>query len=183
MTTPQLQRVPVESLTTDPHNVRRHSRQNLKAIAQSLQRFGQQKPIVIDAHNRVIAGNGTLAAAISLGWKDILVTQSHLTANEATAFAIADNRTAELASWDNDALAQQLASLQIDASEPHTATGFTDKQIEKIIDRATGLASEIDTAPQPVVFQLLITCADESDQKSLYHHLTSEGYTCRVLTL
>jgi ParB-like chromosome segregation protein Spo0J len=45
----------------------------------------------------VIAGNGTLAAAVELGWKDIDVVETKLKGQEAVAFAIADNRTAELA--------------------------------------------------------------------------------------
>ena len=58
--------VPISSLTLDPTNARKHSDLNLRAIASSLQRFGQRKPIVVQG-NIVLAGNGTLEAAKSIG--------------------------------------------------------------------------------------------------------------------
>lgn len=108
---------PVSGLHFDPANVRRHGDKNIKAIESSLARFGQQIPIVIDKNGVVRKGNGTLLAATNLGWKEIWVTESELEANELTAFAIADNRTAELAEWDMEGLQEQLASLDKDLQE------------------------------------------------------------------
>lgn len=105
-------RVPIDKLHPDPSNVRKHGEKNLTAIKASLLRFGQQKPIVIDAKHIVRAGNGTLEAAKTLGWSHIDCVQSDLVGSELTAFAIADNRTAELAEWDDDALAKQLLALE-----------------------------------------------------------------------
>ena len=59
--------VPIDSLTPDPANVRRHPDNNLEAIKASLKRFGQQKPIVVDSADVIRAGNGTWAAAKALG--------------------------------------------------------------------------------------------------------------------
>src|SRR5690554_4033428 len=92
-----IERSPIGDLTADPANVRKHSTRNLEAIKASLKRFGQQKPIVVDGNGVVIAGNGTLEAARSLGWTHIEIVRTELTGSEAVAFAIADNRTAELA--------------------------------------------------------------------------------------
>jgi len=61
----------VDEPLPDPANVRKHNERNLTAIAASLRRFGQQKPIIIDGDNIVRAGNGTLAAAKKLGWQTI----------------------------------------------------------------------------------------------------------------
>lgn len=124
--------VPIESLSFDPANVRRHPERNLATIKASLLRFGQQKPIVVDASGIVRAGNGTLAAAKALGWKEIAVVRSSLTGSDATAYAIADNRTAELAEWDDDALAQTLAALQIEDEDIAEATGFEESDIERL---------------------------------------------------
>jgi site-specific DNA-methyltransferase (adenine-specific) len=124
--------VKIDSLTFDPANVRKHDEKNLAAIKASLNRFGQQKPIVVDANGVVRAGNGTLAAAKALGWKEIRIVRSALTGSEATAYAIADNRSAELAEWDDDALAQTLAALQIEDDALAEATGFDLSEIEKL---------------------------------------------------
>jgi len=142
----EVERVEVSSLVKDPANVRRHSEKNLEAIKGSLARFGQQKPIVVGADGVVIAGNGTLAAAQSLGWSMIDIVRSPLTGSEATAYAIADNRTAELAEWDEGALAQQLAALSIEDEELAAATGFDQRDIEKM---GGGVEIEEDEVPEP----------------------------------
>jgi len=102
----------ITELSLDPSNVRKHSRRNLDAIKASLRKFGQQKPIVVDAKGIVLAGNGTLTAAQELGWTEIQIVQTELAGVSATAFAIADNRTAELAEWEEDKLNAVLKSLQ-----------------------------------------------------------------------
>ena len=106
------QTIALTDLSLDPSNVRKHSRRNLDAIKASLRKFGQQKPIVVDAKGIVLAGNGTLTAAQELGWTEIQIVRTELAGVEATAFAIADNRTAELAEWEEDKLNAVLRSLQ-----------------------------------------------------------------------
>jgi hypothetical protein len=106
--------ISISSLVFDPANARKHSEKNLKAIKGSLSKFGQQKPIVIGKDNTVIAGNGTLEAAKALGWEKIKVVRTDLKGKDATAFAIADNRTGELAGWDFEVLGSALASLKAD---------------------------------------------------------------------
>jgi hypothetical protein len=108
----QLTTTKITELSLDPSNVRKHSRRNLDAIKASLRKFGQQKPIVVDAKGIVLAGNGTLTAAQELGWTEIQIVRTELAGVEATMFAIADNRTAELAEWEEDKLNAVLKSLQ-----------------------------------------------------------------------
>lgn len=105
-------RVPIASLQRDPDNARKHSRRNIDAIAGSLRTFGQRRPLVVWG-DIIIAGNGTVEAAESLGWDEIEVTRVPVdwSRDQAKAFALADNRTAELAEWDSDVLADQLIEL------------------------------------------------------------------------
>jgi site-specific DNA-methyltransferase (adenine-specific) len=111
----QIETVKIETLAFDPTNARKHDAKNLDAIAGSLKLFGQRKPIVVTPDNVVVAGNGTLAAAKSLGWTEIVIarTPRGWTWEQIKAFALADNRTAELAEWDSAVLANQL--LELDA--------------------------------------------------------------------
>lgn len=114
----------ITELALDPNNARKHSEKNLEAIATSLTKFGQRKPIVV--HNGVvIAGNGTLSAAKSLGWTEITVSEvpSEWDAETAKAYALADNRTAELAEWDESILAEQLFEM-VDSGWDITDLGF-----------------------------------------------------------
>ena len=116
MTELRIETVNINSLTPDPANARKHDGKNLKAIASSLEKFGQRKPIVVTPDSIVVAGNGTVEAAKSLGWTEIAVARTPVgwTWDQIKAFALADNRTAELAEWDDKVLADQL--LELDAN-------------------------------------------------------------------
>ena len=79
----QIETIEVSELVSDPANVRKHDNRNLEAIKGSLLRFGQQKPIVINAKGVVIAGNGTLNAARSLGWSQIDIVRTELKGSDS----------------------------------------------------------------------------------------------------
>ncbi len=144
----QTDTVPIDTLTLDPANVRRHPAKNLDAIKASLTRFGQQRPVLVDDKGIIIAGNGTVMAAKALGWPSINIVRTNLKGSEATAYAIADNRTAELAEWDDDALAQQLAALQIEDAELAEAAGFTDAEIAALAEATVEVQEdEVPEAP------------------------------------
>lgn len=98
---------PIQWFKPDTKNARKHSSRNIKAIADSLRMFGQHKPVVALEDGTVIAGNGTLEAAKSLGMPE-LACVVFSDSDKARAFAIADNRTAELAEWDDAALRASL---------------------------------------------------------------------------
>jgi DNA modification methylase len=147
----KIKQVPVDSLSGDPANARKHPERNLETIVASLRRFGQQKPIVVDRNGIVRAGNGTLEAARRLGWDTVAVVETDLNGVEATAYAIADNRTAELAEWDDDVLAATLNSLALEDGLLDAA-GFDEDELEKLLDAMGGdEPAEVveDEAPEP----------------------------------
>jgi len=125
--------IKIEDLIFDPANLRKHGKKNIDAIKGSVARFNQQTPIVIDRKNIVRKGNGTLAAVIELGWKEIKVIRTDLDGSEATAYAIADNRTSELAEWDNDALKDTLQSLADDGFDL-SDIGFDDSDMGNLFE-------------------------------------------------
>ena len=110
--------VPIDSIDADPANARVHPTENLEAIRASLRVYGQRKPIVVNRRTGTVeAGNGTLAAARMLGWKFIAVVFVDDDSMTAAGFAISDNRTAELAGWDQAALEATLRSLVVDDAQ------------------------------------------------------------------
>ena len=126
----KVEKVKIDSLAVDPENARKHSQKNIDAIAGSLDKFGQRRPLVV-WDNIIIAGNGTVEAAKSLGWKDIEITRvpAEWTSDQARAYALADNRTAELADWDSEILANQLIDLDSMGFDM-TELGFTPSRDE-----------------------------------------------------
>lgn len=118
--------VPISEITQDPRNVRLHPARNLEAIAGSLGKFGQRKPIVT-REGIAVAGNGTHEAALSLGWTHLaLVGAEDLSPDEARAYAIMDNKSGELAEWDYQGLGAAFAELP---QELLQFTGFADFEI------------------------------------------------------
>ena len=110
----KIETLQIKDLTPDPQNARQHDEKNLKAIQGSLKEFGQRKPIVITEAGVIVAGNGTVEAAKRLGWSriDAVKVPKDWTADQVKAFALADNRTAELAAWSPEVLAAQLVELE-----------------------------------------------------------------------
>jgi ParB-like chromosome segregation protein Spo0J len=109
----------VRDLTPDPQNRRKHNPRNVGLIADALQKVGAARSIVIDEDGVVLAGNATLDAASEVGIERVRVIEASgheliavrrrgLTDAQKRHLAVADNRAAELATWD-------LAQLAADA--------------------------------------------------------------------
>jgi DNA modification methylase len=104
----------IDQLKPDPANPRRHSKKQIRQIANSIKAFGFNVPVLVDADLNVIAGHGRLAAGRELGMTEVpTLCLDHLTPAQARAFMIADNRLTEIATWDDRLLAQQLKDLSL----------------------------------------------------------------------
>ena len=121
--------VPVDSLTPLPGNPRQG---NVEAVSRSLARFGQRKPIVVDADGTIVAGNHTYAAAVKLGWDTIAAVRVDDDDVTARAFALADNRTGDLGSYDNDLLLDMLYEVR-DYADLLDAAGYTSEDIDALL--------------------------------------------------
>lgn len=173
----QIETVDITSLSFDPANARKHPDKNLAAIEGSLRKFGQRKPIVV-RNNVVIAGNGTLAAAKRLGWEKIqIVRADDMTATDATGFALADNRTSELAEWDMDALGATLHALREDAFDL-TGIGFDMSDLDGILGDEKIEPIEPDELPDK--FTLTVTFEDDAAQQDLFLELRDRGFKVKA---
>ena len=104
----------IDQIKPDPANPRRHTRKQIRQIANSIAVFGFNVPILIDRHDSVIAGHGRLAAVCELGWSEVpTLCLDHLSPAQARAFMISDNRLTEIAAWDDRLLAEQLKDLSL----------------------------------------------------------------------
>ena len=93
-----IEHVPLDRLQPDPGNARQHSAKQIRQIATSIETFGFNVPILVDADLNVIAGHGRLLACKRLGWREVpTIRLDHLSPEQKRAFMIADNRLAEVA--------------------------------------------------------------------------------------
>jgi DNA modification methylase len=110
----QVQYRRIDELKPDPDNPRHHSKKQIRQIAVSIEAFGFNVPVLIDRDQKVIAGHGRILACRAVGWTEVpTLCLDHLTAAQARAFMIADNRLTEIATWDDRLLAQQLKDLSL----------------------------------------------------------------------
>ena len=143
----------IETLKPSRRNARVHSAKQIQQIAASIKRFGFVVPILIDDDGTVRAGTGRLAAAKLLGMASApCIRLTHLTQAERRAYAIADNRLAELASWDDEILAielQELAALDLDFNLE--LTGFDGAPLDQLlgVDIAPKVDPKADQIPEP----------------------------------
>ena len=105
---------PIAELKPDPANPRRHSKKQIGQIKNSIETFGFIVPVLVDRDGNIIAGHGRVLASRELGSTEVPTLRlDHLTAEQARAFMIADNRLTEIATWDDQLLAQQLKELSL----------------------------------------------------------------------
>ena len=84
----------------------------VEAVANSIKNFGFKSPIVVDANKVIVNGHTRLKASKLLGLTMVpVIIASDLTEEQCRALRLADNKTAEIASWDKKLLMQELESI------------------------------------------------------------------------
>lgn len=102
----------VAALVPYAGNARKHSKDQIRRLAEAIQEFGFVAPVLVDAANGVLAGHARLEAAKKLKMLEVpTLCVSHLTEAQRQAYVIADNRLAELATWDKPVLVDELSRL------------------------------------------------------------------------
>ena len=131
--------LPVASLHVDPKNARRHSDRQIRQIAKSIEVFGFNVPILVDADLRVVAGHGRVLACMSVGVEQAPVIRlEHLSEHQVRAFMIADNRLNENGDWDDRLLGEQFKVLsEAEINFELDVTGFETSEIELFIENLT----------------------------------------------
>lgn len=136
--------ISISKLVSHQHNPRKHSKKQIRQIADSIQTFGFKVPVLVDATNRLICGHGRVAACNLLGIDKIpAIRADDLDDAKIRAFMIADNRLTEIADWDDALLAENfkiLSDLNLDFDLE--VTGFAYGEIEKL------LCLDDDTSPE-----------------------------------
>jgi hypothetical protein len=135
----------------------RNPRNNDKAVPvvkASIEQYGFQQPIVVDAKHVIIAGHTRYRAMVELGATEIPCIVADLAPEKAKAYRIADNKAAEVAKWNNDGLIQELRELGTGAADLYQFFGGEDGLAETL--------SAMDAAPFEVVTQQQL--ADHGDE-------------------
>ena len=134
---------PIDQLRSYRRNTRKHSKKQIRQIADSIREFGFTNPVLISDDNEVIAGHARVAAAKLLGMDHVpTLCLSHLDATQRRAYVIADNKLALNAGWDHELLAAELQALDLEFDV--TLTGFSLAEVSLLVEEMQA------SAPDPV---------------------------------
>jgi len=144
----------IDGLKPKARNPHTHSRAQIRRIADSIRRFGWTMPVLVDGEDRIVAGHGRIEAARYLNITEVPTLRlERLSEAELRAYALADNKLAELAGWDPELLVielQELAALDLDFNVE--ITGFDAPEIEALIaKRDTSVDIGTDGADDPIL--------------------------------
>lgn len=124
------------------------------AVAASIKEFGFKVPIVIDKHNIIVCGHTRLKAAAKLGIESVpCIIADDLTPEQIRAFRLADNKTAELAVWNDELLMKELEALQAFNMDEFGFNDLPDFKIASTDAEAEETAEYLDSIEEPIVKQ------------------------------
>jgi hypothetical protein len=173
--------VPIDSITPDPCNPNSHNEASVAAIAASLREFDQRKPLIVNERTKIIlSGNGTHAAAKSLGWSHVAAFFVPDDPIKNARWSIVDNRAAEFSEWDVDHLNTIKGGLAEARAWDDLADAFALDDLLPAADDPAGEAAP--SEPIPERYQIVVTVPDQQSQEDLFRELHERGYKCRPLT-
>lgn len=161
-------------LTLHPRNARRGV---VPKIKESLQRFGQYRPIVVNKRtNHVVAGNHTLRAAMELNWDEIAFVNIDVDEDTEVRILLADNRLADLGDYD----AQAEVDLLQDLSGDFAGTGYDQGYLDDLIAELTADSPdepepELEVSHKIISYGVVIDCASRADQIAMLARLDKHG--------
>jgi DNA modification methylase len=130
--------VPTEGVKANPRNAKRHPQQQVLQIAENIRKFGVNHPILIDENDVIIGGHARMAAAHLLKLEHIpAIRFPNLSPQEKRAVALADNKLAELGTWNTDILGAELKELitEPELTFDYSITGFDTVEIDQLLGR------------------------------------------------
>src|SRR5215472_913879 len=179
--------VPLDSLKPYSRNARKHDLETLRA---SLRHHGQYRPIVVRAgSNEILAGNGTWAAAKAEGWREIACTFVDVDDDQAARIVLVDNRSNDLAGYDEAVLADLLESLPT-----LDGTGYGQDDLDELLAKVRGPQEGLtdpDAVPEPpaepvtmlgdlwLLGEHRLLCGDAGDEA--HHERLLEGMVCDLV--
>jgi len=105
----------------------------VEAVARSIETFGFNVPILCDQQFMIIAGHTRWKAARKLGMAAVPVIRLTMTESQRKAFAVADNKTSEIADWDFPKLREVLEKLQSEDTDL-ASLGYSDAELRALLE-------------------------------------------------
>jgi len=185
---------PLDQLKLDPHNANEHNAENMAAIADSLRKFGQVEPLVVqESTGMVIGGNGRLVVMRQMKWPTAFVNPLDITDDDAMELGIVLNRSSELSKRNVKQLTENLARLAHVAGGDlaKACIGYDASDIRQRLDAISapprpppsegdGTEGAAALTPQALLYSLSIDFETEAEQMQWRDQLEADGLSCRL---
>lgn len=164
---------PIKELKPYKKNAKKHSKEQVEQIANSIKEFGFTQPVIIDKHNSVVAGHGRILGAKKAGLKQVpTVCLEDLTEEQIKAYRLVDNKLNE-SEWEYSLLDEELENLTEDIDM--SLFGFEFDEIEE--EKNKKVEFEIKEK-----YEVHIICKDEKQMEQVYNKTKGMGIDCKLIS-
>lgn len=161
----------IKDLKPYKKNAKKHSKEQVEQIANSIKEFGFTQPVIVDKNNEVVAGHGRILGAKKAGLKSVpTVCLEELTEEQIKAYRLVDNKLNE-SEWDSDLLDEELGILSDDIDME--LFGFDESEVEQ---------EEVEKVEfeKRKIYKVIVELENKKASEKLYKKLSSEGYICKI---
>lgn len=166
----------IKDLKPYKKNAKKHPKQQIEQIANSIKEFGFTQPVLIDKHNNVVAGHGRVLGAKKAGLTKVpTLCLNDLTEEQIKAYRLADNKLNE-SDWDYalvDEEVQKLLTSDIDMSLFGFDIDLSDEELELEMEREV----KFRTKEKHLV---IVPCKSEKETKQVQKEIEQLGYKCDI---
>jgi ParB-like chromosome segregation protein Spo0J len=166
----------IKDLKPYKKNAKKHSKEQVEQIANSIKEFGFTQPVIVDKHNSVVAGHGRILGAKKAGLKNVpTVCLEELTEEQIKAYRLVDNKLNE-SEWDFSLLDEELGILSEDIDMQ--LFGFCESEIEQEeVETKKKVEFEIKEK-----YEVHIICKDEKQMEQVFNKVKGYGQECKLVS-
>lgn len=157
-------------------NAKKHNKEQVEQIANSIKEFGFTQPVVVDKDNNVVAGHGRILGAKKAGLKVVpTVILSDLTESQINAYRLVDNKLNE-SEWDASLLKDELILLESDIDM--SLFGFENlTDDEELIEQEKKVEFTVKEK-----YEVHIICKDKQQMEQVFEHVKGYGEDCKTVS-
>lgn len=163
----------IKDLKPYKKNAKKHSKEQVEQIANSIKEFGFIQPVIVDKNNEVVAGHGRILGAKKAGLKSVpTVCLEELTEEQIKAYRLVDNKLNE-SEWDYGLLDEELGILGECIDMDMSMFGFDESEVEQ---------EEVEKVEfeKRKIYKVIVELENKKASEKLYKKLSSEGYICKI---
>lgn len=163
----------IKDLHPYKNNAKKHPKEQVEQIANSIKEFGFTQPVLIDENNNVIAGHGRILGAKKAGLKSVpTVCLNDLTEEQIKAYRLVDNKLNE-SDWNLKLLDEELENIfDIDMSLFGFDVDMTDEEIDEALKEVSFKTKE--------KHEVIIKCKNKEETLKVQKEIERLGYKCDI---